>query len=76
MSPPLPGFKKGEHDIVLTEKSLEAIRFVNPAAGDLRLQPDSPALGMGAAAHATKKDLAQVPRPDPPAVGAYETATP
>lgn len=76
LSPPLPGFRKGEHDVVLPGGKNDAARFVDAAAGDLRLLPDSPAAGIGSPAHATEVDLDRVPRSNPPDAGAYEIKVP
>lgn len=49
-------------------------RFVDPAAGDYRLQADSPAIGAGSSLFSEATDLVGAPRAAPPALGALEPA--
>ncbi len=47
-------------------------QFVDPAAGDFRLQPGSPAAGAGQALPELSDDMDSVCYADPPSIGAYE----
>ena len=47
-------------------------RFINAAAGDLRLREDSPCIGVGGANYTEGVDLDGQPWLNPPAMGAYE----
>jgi hypothetical protein len=48
-------------------------KFVNSSAGDFHIQAGSPAIGAGTHNGAPAYDLDCQPRPNPPAIGAYET---
>jgi hypothetical protein len=48
-------------------------QYAKPHEGDYKLIPTSPAVGKGARREQTpEKDLAGIPRPNPPSLGAYE----